>query len=84
MGASSTLSSTIVYRVLPDCKGQCANLAGQHQMKWQQNNPIPTGISYPKAETYIPGWVNKFHRVFVSSDGFMLKGVRCKELFRRC
>ena len=84
MGVTATLSSTIVYHMLPDCKGRHTNLAGWHQKKYQQNNPIPTGIGDSKAETYIPGWVNKFHRVFVSSDGFMLKGVRCKELFRRC
>ena len=84
MGASSTLSSTIVYCVLPDCKGQHTNLAGQHQKKKQQNNPTPTGKIEPKAETYIPGWVNSFHKVLVSSDGCMLKGVNCKELLRRC
>ena len=32
-GATSTLSSTIVYHMLPDCKGQQTNLAGQHQKK---------------------------------------------------
>ena len=32
-GAASTLSSTIVYRMLPGCKCQHANLAGQHQKK---------------------------------------------------
>ena len=32
-GATSTLSSTIVYHMLPGCKGQHANLAGQHQKK---------------------------------------------------
>ena len=32
-GATSTLSSTIVYHVLPGCKGQHANLAGWHQKK---------------------------------------------------
>ena len=51
MGATSTLSSTIVYCMLPGCKGQCANLAGWHQKKYQQNNPIPTGMIDPKAET---------------------------------
>ena len=70
--------------MLPDCKGWHANLAGRHQKKWQQNNPIPTGISNPKAEMYTPGQVNKFHRESISSDGFVLKDVRCKELFRRC
>ena len=30
MGAASTSSSTIVYCMLPGCKGQCANLASWH------------------------------------------------------
>ena len=59
MGATSTLSSTIVYHMLPGCKGQHANLAGQHQKKYQQNNPSPTGISDPIAVTYIPGYKNR-------------------------
>ena len=70
--------------MLPDCKGRCANLAGWHQKKYQQNNPIPTGMSDPKAEMYIPRWVNTLHRESVSSDGSVLKGVRCNELLRRC
>ena len=59
MGATSTLSSTIVYHLLPGCKGQHTNLAGQHQKKSQQNKPSPTGISNPIAETYIPGCENR-------------------------
>ena len=35
-GAASTLSSTIVYHMLPGCKGQYANLAGWHQKKPQK------------------------------------------------
>ena len=70
--------------MLPGCKGRHANLAGQHQKKYQQNILIPTGISNPKAETYIPGWVNTLYRESVSSDGLVLKGVRCNELLRRC
>ena len=30
-------------------------------------------MSDPKAETYIPGWLNKLHRESVSSDGSVLK-----------
>ena len=43
-GATSTLSSTIVYHVEPDCKGQYANLAGWHQKMQQQNIPNPAGM----------------------------------------
>ena len=70
--------------MFPDFKGQCADLAGQHQKKEQQNNPIPSIINGPKAEMYTAGWVNIFHRVLVSPDSFILKGVMHKELFRRC
>ena len=38
----------------------------------------------PKAEMYIPGWVNTLHRESVSSDGSVLKGVSCIVLLRRC
>ena len=59
MGATSTLSSTIIYHVLPGCKGQFTNLAGWHQKKLQQNKRSPTGISDPIAEMYIPGCANR-------------------------
>ena len=84
MGASTTLSSTIAYCVLPDFKAQHANLAGWHQKKYQQNNPTATGKIKSKAETYISGWVNSFHKVLVSPDGCVLEGVNYKELLRRC
>ena len=54
MGAAPTLSSTIVYHVEPDCKGQHANLTGQHQKKYQQNIPNPSGIHDPIAITQTP------------------------------
>ena len=54
MGAISTSSSTIVYCVLPGCKGWHANLAGQ-----QQNKPNPSGISGPIAITCIPVCKNR-------------------------
>ena len=38
----------------------------------------------PKAETYIPGWVNTLHRESISSDGSLLKGVSCMVLLRGC
>ena len=44
--------------MVPGCKGQCANLAGQHQKKYQQNIPNPAGISNPIAITKIPVWEN--------------------------
>ena len=52
--------------------------------KWQQNNPIPTGMIKPKAETCIPGWVNTLHRESVSSDSSVFKGVSHIVLLRRC
>ena len=64
--------------MLPGCKGWHTNLAGQHQKEMQQNNPIPTGISNPKTEMYIPGLVKKLHRESLSSDGSVLKGVNCR------
>ena len=70
--------------MLPGCKGQCANLAGWHQKKEQQNKPISTGIIDPKAETYIPGWVNTLQRESVSSDDSVLKGTIGMVLLRRC
>ena len=36
----------------------------------------------PKAEMYIPGWLNTLHRESVSSDGSALKGVSCIVLLR--
>ena len=54
MGAASTLSSTIVYHIEPYCKGQCANLAGWYQKKYQQNIPNPRGMSDPIAIIYTP------------------------------
>ena len=41
-------------------------------------------MSDPKAEMYIPGWVNTLHRESVSSDGSVLKGVSCMVLLRIC
>ena len=67
MGATYSLSSTIVYCMLPGCKGWLANLAGQHQKKYEQNKPSPTGISDPLAETYIPGCANRFQMESVFS-----------------
>ena len=84
MGATSTLSSTIVYHMLPSCKGQCANLAGQHQKKEQQNKPSPTGISDPIAEMYIPGCANRVQIKPVCSDGSLSKGMIGRVLLSRC
>ena len=75
MGATSTLSSTVVYCVLPGCKGWCTNLAGQHQKKSQQNKPIPTGISDPIGGTHIPGCVNRVQMESVFPDDSVLKGM---------
>ena len=49
MGAASTLSSTIIHHVEPDCKGWLPNLAGWHQKMQQQNIPNPAGMSDPIA-----------------------------------
>ena len=38
----------------------------------------------PKAEMYIPGWVNTLQRESVSSDGLVLKGTMGMVLLRRC
>ena len=38
----------------------------------------------PKAEMYIPGWVNTLQRESVSSDGSVLKGTIGMVLLRRC
>ena len=84
MGATSTLSSTIVYHMLPGCKGRHANLAGQHQKKWQQNKAIPTGISDPIAETYIPGCVNRVQIESLFSVDSVSKGVIGRLLLSRC
>ena len=51
MGVASTLSSTIVYHIEPDCKGQCANLAAQHQKKQQLIIPNHAGMGNPIAIT---------------------------------
>ena len=59
MGDTSTSSSTIVYCMLPGCKGWHTNLAGQHQKKQQQNKPNPAGISNPITVTYIPVCENR-------------------------
>ena len=84
MSATPPLSSTIVYHMLPGCKGQHANLAGQHQKKYQQNKPIPTGISDPIDETYIPGCVNRVQRESVFPVYSVLKGMTGMALLRRC
>ena len=84
MGAASTLSSTIVYYVLPGCKGWHANLAGQHQEKEQQNKPIPTSISDPIAETYIPGCVNRVQIESFFLVDSVLKGIIGRVLLSRC
>ena len=70
--------------MLPGCKGQCINLAGWHQKKLQQTNPIPAGIIDPKAEMYIPVWVNTLQRESVLSDDLVLKGASGVVLLRRC
>ena len=36
----------------------------------------------PKAEMYIPGWVNTLQRESVTSDGSVLKGTTCMVLLR--
>ena len=66
MGATSTSSSTIVYHVLPGCKGWHVNLAGQYQMKQQQNKPNPAGICNPIAVMYIPVCENRVQMESVS------------------
>ena len=38
----------------------------------------------PKAETYIPGWVNTLQRESVSSDGSVLKGTSGMVPLSRC
>ena len=35
---------------------------------------MPTGLIDPKAETYIPGWVNTLQRELVFPDDLLLKG----------
>ena len=70
--------------MLPGCKGQHTNLAGWHQKKEQQINPIPTSIINPKAEMYSTGWVNILQRESVSSDDSVLKGTIGVVLLRRC
>ena len=79
MGATSTSSSTIVCCMLPDCKGQCTNLAGQHQKKKQQNNPNPTGMSNPIAVTHISVCKNSVQIKSVSSvdSSVVSKGMIC-------
>ena len=84
MGATSTLSSTIVYHMLPGCKGWHANLAGQHQKKYQQNKPIPTGISNPIAEMYIPRCVNRVQMESVFSVDSVSKGMIGRLLLSKC
>ena len=49
----------------------------------KKNNPIPTGIIDPKAETYIPGWVNTLQRELVFPDDSVLKGTIGMVLLRR-
>ena len=70
--------------MLPGCKGQCSNLAGQHQRKKQQNKPIPTGISDPIAETYIPGCANRVQTESLFSVDFVSKGMIGRVLLSRC
>ena len=79
MGAASTSSSTIVYHVLPGCKGWCTNLAGQHQKKKQQNIPNPADISGPIAVMYIPVCKNNVQIESVSSvdSSAVSKGMIC-------
>ena len=86
MGATSTSSSTIVYHVLPGCKGQCANLAGQHQKEVAKNKPNPAGISNPIAVTYIPWCENRVKMDPVCSvDSLSIsKGMIGRVLLSRC
>ena len=84
MGATSTLSSTIVYHVLSGCKGWCTNLAGWHQKKYQQSKPSPTGISDPRAEMYIPRCANRVQREPVFSIDSVSKGMIGRVLLSRC
>ena len=86
MGVASTSSSKIVYCVLPGCKGQCANLAGQHQKKEQQNIPNPAGISDPIAIMYIPVYKNSVQIASVSpvDSSAVSKGIMCWVLLIMC
>ena len=79
MGATSRSSSTIVYYMLPGCKGQCTNLAGQHQKKEQQNIPNPASISKSIAAVYIPVCENSVQIESVSSvdSSVVSKGMIC-------
>ena len=79
MSATSTSSSTIIYHVIPGCKGRHANLASQHQKKYQQNIPSPAGISDPIAVTYIPVCENsvQIESVCPVDSSAVLKGVMC-------
>ena len=45
---------------------------------------MPTGILDPKAETYIPGWVNTLQRELVFPYDSVLKGTIGIVLLRRC
>ena len=45
---------------------------------------MPTGIINPKAEMYIPGWVNTLQRELVFPDDSVLKGTIGMVLLRRC
>ena len=83
MGATSTLLSTIVYCMLPGCKGWHANLTGWHQ-KRSKNKPSPTGISNPIAETYIPGCENRVQMEPVCSVDSLSKGMIGRVLLIRC
>ena len=90
--AFTSVDGCILYIIIHNFYIACDLILRVGMLIWQVGtkrnsnriSQLPTGKIEPKAEMYIPGWVNSFQKVLVSSDGCMLKGVNCKELLRRC